>query len=230
MCKHSYSRAQNNMVCFSDYGLRVPNSKLAEYRKYVLENVYSLGPKDLKFLDQSLPFEERRKSGAVTLTNETNEYYEITFRICAFTALVNVLPTTTIATDQPFYTNATILAEAKDRVDDEVYSACSDVGIHRSHRPIIESNDLNDLVKQLALDNCIQLNDSLYLCVASRVPFYFGTKDCYLFADICYKTIYDVDDGFLGGEFIDELNVYFSAWKNKDDVTAPVIPCNILKH
>jgi hypothetical protein len=117
-----------------------------------------------------------------------------------------VLPTTTIATDQPFYTNATILAKAKDRVDDEVYSARSDVGIHRSHRTIIDSNDLNDLVKQLALDNCIQkyfqLNDSLYLCVASRVPFYFGTKDRYLFADICYKTIYDVDDGFLGANLL----------------------------
>ncbi len=221
------------MVCFTDYTLTVPKSNLVNYTKYVLQGVYSFQDGDLWFLNENLSDEEKKKYHRVKLNNETEDNYEIAFRWCNFTTLANVLPTTIVAPEKSYFTDKTVLAEAKFRICTEVDSASSDVAYSSNNQVDLDPKDVAVLIKQLVTDGDIQKyfpfdGEEAFVCVSNSVPLIIGSFNGKLGVNVLNFLIFDIDDGFIGSNRTNKLNEHFKVWKAEKDITAHIIPPNDL--
>lgn len=221
------------MVCFTNYCLTVPKANLANYTKYVLQGIYDFRDEDLWFLKDDFSHEEKKKYHRVELTNETEHHYEISFRWCNFTALVNVLPITFVTPGKSYFTDKAIVQEAKSLISTEVECASSDLAFATNKKVLLDTKHLPSLIKQLATEGIIQKyfpfdDEKAFICVSEGVPLIVGSPNGKLSVGILNFLLFDFDDGFTGDEKIDKLIEHFKAWKEADDITLPVVAPNDL--
>lgn len=221
------------MVCFTNYCLTVPKSNLANYTKYILQGIYNFMDEDLWFLKDGLTHEEKKKCHRVELNNETEDHYEIAFRWCNFTALVNVLPTTIVTPGRSYFTDKEVLQEAKSLISTEVDCASSDLACFTNKKVLLDTKLLPSLIKQLATDGIIQKyfpfdDEKAFICVSDGVPLIVGTSKGKLAVGILNFLLFDFDDGFNGADKIDKLIEHFKVWKAAGDITLPVVAPNDL--
>lgn len=225
------------MLCHGNDILKVPKSNLSNYKKYILEDIYSFDNDndDFWFLKSDLSEEEKRKQHSVSLKEETDEYYEIEFRSSKFTALRNVLPITltnsveSLIPKDAYYSDRGVLRKIKDRISKEIRFVIND-----NKEITITIQELPNIIKQLIIDGCIQkyfqLNNYMFICVADKLPLFIGSWNGIFFIDAVYNIIFDVNCGFTQNELTTELNKHFNIWQQKGDITAPIIPINDLRY
>lgn len=216
------------MVCFYNYKVRVPKVNLETYIEYILKGLYNLKDDDFWWL------EKKEISGYknVTLVRETDEFYDLEFRLCTFTALHNALPKTIRHSDKVFFEDETIITAAVDRISNMIRSALDDVARYSREIVNISPNQMLCLIRHLANTNIIQRYTPLdiegyYLCSARGVPFFLGSVSAQL---ICQMTLasFDADNGFVQSDYITHLNDSFQIWKENGDLSAPILPPNNL--
>jgi hypothetical protein len=199
-----------NMVCFTNYALTVPKND-SVYVEHVLRKIYGFGDGDLSFLKGT-------SNNLVKIVKETETTIEIQFRICVFTALVNVLPSIVVNSNRKFFKNEIFYKQAVSLLQDEVRSVSDDLAV-LPPKMYLDEREVYPLVLQFAVDNLIQKFVALdgngrYICVVSEVPLFVGTVKGTFQIHVLSNIIFDVDDGFIG-DGVTNLNTVFGGWKGK---------------
>lgn len=233
------------MVCFINYTLKLPKSNLDNYIDFILKPIYEIDRKDLLFLNNNDQEEDWTRTNRIELIKETEEYYQITFKLSTFTALANVLPTTIIGDNTSLCTNIEVLDKIKETLQQHHNLVTTDVGLFYEEIIPFAKEDVSNLIKQLAIDGTIhkyfELDEGVFLCVFKRLPLIIYTRNSELKSVIADFMIFDIDDGFLhydldegivdvpNSKFTIKLNGHFRSWKEKGDIKANVIPINDLR-
>jgi hypothetical protein len=214
------------MVCFTKYNLTIPKSSLNDYVKYVLKGIYGFNDSYMWFMNPN----HSRKD--IKLIEETEDYYKVEFTLCNFTALINVLPETIKAPDKTFFTDKSILNEAKRLIAMEITSAETDLAFIYEHKISITSKNIPNLILQLAnngdIDYYYPIDNGYFICASEGIPLLIGSSKGKLSISVANFFVFDFDDGFVTSNGATELNKLFREWKEIGDLSTPVIPCNDL--
>lgn len=224
------------MVCFSDYTLDVPKKDLDKFVTHILQKIYSFNDSDLWFLN---PGElSLNKSRTVDLVGETDTHYNIKFRKCNFTTIVNILPETIRCPGKTFYSDAAVVEAATKCIHNETYSACTDICLISKQIPIkVDIENMDMLMYQLANNGVITKFFPLdkkgsFVFVSNNIPLEFYNIDGVLYIHTVNFFIFDFDDGFNGcnTKNAKNLNNLFRDWKKvcEKDYSAPFLLPNDL--
>ena len=226
------------MGCFIKFKLEVPKDNYENYKKFILKRIYGLDEDDLWFSNNK---EKLESPFSVDLLEETNDHYIIAFYRSTFTMITNVLPETSITSNE-LCSDSSNLKEVKYRILSEIQSAHDQLGeFFDDYNISIEElpNIIKDLTITHVIDKYFQFNEPDFICSASKIPLhiYLNSKGL-LKVKIVYNVIFDVDDGFSAPnnfgpssckhDLIHKLNDYYKQWKYNGDITSPVLPVNII--
>ncbi|CAH6419182.1 Hypothetical protein HVR_LOCUS379 [uncultured virus] len=223
------------------FTLYVPKSNLENYKKYVLERIYSFKGDDFWFLNSN---EEKDHDSIIRLDEETDEHYNITFRFFGNITLCNVLPETLVTQGRIFYFDQEKLKQIRDYLKYELTTKWelweqhqNEIYEYQGTKPSLTVDELPNIIKQLATDGDIQkyyqLTETMFVCVGKGFELrfrdsgvdqlYIGILNGKLFVMVGYGPDFDIDDGFFVGrreyddytKFLEELRPEYADTLNE---------------
>lgn len=204
------------MVIFLDYELSVPKDSFDIYYKHILQGIYNF---------KSWP-------GPATIVKETDTSWEIKFTMCNFVPIALVLPATIIEGDDPYFNDSVTYNKIKDSITQQLNISRNEVMIKVASIHV-GNISLEAVVQQLALDHVIvkfaPCDHNVYLILTMGFPLFVQIINGKFVTATAYFVNFDLNTGFTGFDMT-VLNQHYQKWKEICDLTALIIPANVLNN